>query len=341
MKRAAKKDADGAPKAKKIATISKAMDLANSLDAQQKGRKRTISPAKQTITPLPDGKSKDLRTSTALPALEETHQQAKRRDQKEGVPEKDDTPHAKSHQPLYKQNMNDIVTRFNMPGYPGFVIQPALEVNHDLNWNCTNDLEMTFRLTDYYTEPIHTARLESQWIELRTWLIRLGFKHIYFDHGAKQHLHSCGVVAARVSIYLKAAGNEFYECDTTQAASLADLHEGNIALMANDVPLDYPWETSAKFTSETESMHVADAFNDGPSMLTAGPQNEPSRFLTWEPFDYFLKNLAKDLNTARNGGTVPRRYKIVNNQDSRCSGEHWVSVVYEMKPPIQTNPFKP
>ena len=45
----------------------------------------------------------------------------------------------------------------------------------------------------------------------------------------------------------------------------------------------------------------------------------------------FLINFAHDIEKARFGDEVPRRYVILNNKDQRSTGYHWVTVVYEIK----------
>jgi hypothetical protein len=95
--------------------------------------------------------------------------------------------------------------------------------------------------------------------------------------------------------------------------------------------LDDPWETSAEFLSESESELIADAFNGGPSLLLRGDGLHGSGFVSWCPYDIFLYNLAHDIERARLGQQVPRRYVILNNMDQRSTGMHWVTVVYEIK----------
>ena len=68
-----------------------------------------------------------------------------------------------------------------------------------------------------------------------------------------------------------------------------------MVLSANDVELDHPWQTSAKFLSDYESMLIADAFNGGPSLLFHGEGLDGSRFVSWCPYDVFLFNLAQDI----------------------------------------------
>ena len=99
-------------------------------------------------------------------------------------------------------------------------------------------------------------------------------------------------------------------CDTRGAVSLEVLQEGNTALLANDVELKDPWETSAEFLSESESMLIADAFNGGPSLLFRGEGLDGSGFVSWCPYEMFLFNLAHDIERARLGHQVPRRYVI-------------------------------
>ena len=53
--------------------------------------------------------------------------------------------------------------------------------------------------------------------------------------------------------------------------------------------------------------------------------------MSWCPCDIFLFNLANDIQTARFGRQVPRRYVILNNKDQRSTGMHWVTVVNEIK----------
>ena len=119
--------------------------------------------------------------------------------------------------------------------------------------------------------------------------------------------------------------------DTRGAVSLEVLKEGNTVLFAHDVELNDPWETSAEFLSESESMLIADAFNGGPSLLFRGEGLDGSGFVSWCPYEMFLFNLAHDIERARLGHQVPRRYVILNNMDQRSTGMHWVTVVYEIK----------
>ena len=108
--------------------------------------------------------------------------------------------------------------------------------------------------------------------------------------------------------------------------------QGNLVLKANHVHLADPWDTSALFTKASESELIADQFNGGPSHLYSDEvQEPPTRFLTYVSYDYFLNNLAQDISILRSGEPVPRRFKVVNNLDSRHSGLHWVTVVYDMK----------
>ena len=107
--------------------------------------------------------------------------------------------------------------------------------------------------------------------------------------------------------------------------------QGNVALSAHGVELDHSWHSSAKFLSESESIFIADAFNGGPSLLFHGEGLDGSRFVSWCPYDIFLFNLAHDIQKARLGHQVPRRYVILNNKDQRSTGMHWVTVVYKIK----------
>ena len=103
-----------------------------------------------------------------------------------------------------------------------------------------------------------------------------------------------------------------------------------MVLSANDVELDHPWQTSAKFLYDDESTLIADSFNGGPSQIYHGDGLGGSRFVSWFPYDIFLFKLANDIQTARFGRQVPRRYVILNNEGQWTSGEHWVTVVYEI-----------
>ena len=116
--------------------------------------------------------------------------------------------------------------------------------------------------------------------------------------------------------------------DTRGAVSLEVLKQGNMVLSANDVDLDHPWQTSAKFLYDDERILIADSFNGGPSQLFHGDGLDGSRFVSWCPYDVFLFNLANFIQTARFGRQVPRRYVILNNEDQRSTGQHWVTVVY-------------
>ena len=78
-------------------------------------------------------------------------------------------------------------------------------------------------------------------------------------------------------------------------------------------------------------MLIADAFNGGPSLLFHGEGLDGSRFVSWCPYEIFLFNLAHDIQRARFGHQVPRRYVILNKKDRRSTGYHWVTAVYEKK----------
>ena len=119
--------------------------------------------------------------------------------------------------------------------------------------------------------------------------------------------------------------------DTRGAVSLEVLKQGNMVLSATDVDLDYPLQTSAKFLYDNESTLIADSFNGGPSLLFHGEDLDGSRFVSWCTYDVFLFNLAHDIQRARFGHQVPRRYVILNNKDQTSTGQHWVTVVYEIK----------
>ena len=104
-----------------------------------------------------------------------------------------------------------------------------------------------------------------------------------------------------------------------------------MVLSANDAKLDHLWQTSGIILSDYESTLIADSFNGGQSLLFHGEGLDGSRFVSWCPYDVFLFNLANDIQIARFDRQVPRRYVISNNQDQRSTGEHWVTVVYEIK----------
>ena len=83
--------------------------------------------------------------------------------------------------------------------------------------------------------------------------------------------------------------------DTREAVSFEVLEQGNVVLSANDVEPYHPWQTSANFLSDYESMYIADSFNGGPRLLFHGDGLDGSRFVSWCPYDVFLFNLAHDV----------------------------------------------
>ena len=69
--------------------------------------------------------------------------------------------------------------------------------------------------------------------------------------------------------------------DTRGAVSFQVLEQAIMVLSANNVELDHPWQTSAKFLYDDESTLIADSFNGGPSLLFHGDGLDGGRFVFW------------------------------------------------------------
>ena len=123
--------------------------------------------------------------------------------------------------------------------------------------------------------------------------------------------------------------------DTTGAVTREVLKEANTVLVDGQIlPMVRGWEYAAAFTGEDECVPVTDHWNRRrPSNLDTTGQigpSEPSRFYRWLPFDDFIRRLAIDVRAALGGEDIPRRYVVLNNENSYSRGYHWVTVVYEI-----------
>lgn len=123
--------------------------------------------------------------------------------------------------------------------------------------------------------------------------------------------------------------------DTTGAVTREVLKKANTVLVDGQIlPMVRGWEYAAAFTGEDECVPVTDHWNRRrPSNLDTTGQigpSEPSRFCRWLPFDDFIRRLAIDVRAALGGEDIPRRYVVLNNENSYSRGYHWVTVVYEI-----------
>jgi len=140
---------------------------------------------------------------------------------------------------------------------------------------------------------------------------------------------------ARVITWQHEAGGDFMTVDTTGAVTREVLKEANTVLVDGQIlPMVRGWEYAAAFTGEDECVPVTDHWNRRrPSNLDTTGQigpSEPSRFCRWLPFDDFIRRLAIDVRAALGGEDIPRRYVVLNNENSYSRGYHWVTVVYEI-----------
>ena len=55
-------------------------------------------------------------------------------------------------------------------------------------------------------------------------------------------------------------------------------------------------------------------------------------FLAWVSHDQFLEQVAKRVALAAAGTWYGKKHFVVNTDDSRSPGTHWVSIVFEILP---------
>ena len=95
-----------------------------------------------------------------------------------------------------------------------------------------------------------------------------------------------------------------------------------------------------KFLTNTEGAEVADYFNGsvpswGQVYRDYDPREENDNhvyFLAWVSHDQFLEQVAKRVALAAAGTWFGKKYFVVNTDDSRSPGTHWVSIVIEILP---------
>ena len=126
------------------------------------------------------------------------------------------------------QHLLQVRSRFACPSFPSFehLERDRIDLPPILD---TSSLRLRLRLTDYHG-PTSTG---GTWNPFVKWLKSLNFE-VVRDHGAEQIGSSCGIVAARISSWLKESKPEnnsnFMRLDTKKAVSREVLRHANSIL---------------------------------------------------------------------------------------------------------------
>jgi len=201
---------------------------------------------------------------------------------------------------------------------------------------CVRNLRMRMRITDYYRG---TAQF---WSPVETWASSIGFE-VLRDHSAAQIGVSCGIVAAHVSVALHERPGELMTLDTTSAVSCDVLREANAFFSLQEHPppgFNRAWgrpnsrcsDAETVFLGESQCASIASYFAGLNVWQTMDDDDSAGVFLQWPAFDQFLHIVAKRVYLASQQQWFGRRYFAVNTDDSRQTGQHWVSVVIDIQP---------
>lgn len=169
---------------------------------------------------------------------------------------------------------------------------------------------------------------------IRSWLRDLGF-HVTVTEDCAQVGRACGYVAARATNLMYAAGADFQSVNVSGAADESWINLGNEMLENGEVEACF-LETQHVYT--LTQLFRERAFPDEQDQWDIGQDAWPCMQwpLTVGSLDWGARMIVEALmgciNAGSNGSGEPlRSFFVINTQDCRQDGVHWISVAISMR----------